>query len=127
AKIQDKLSVNVGAKVASPTSASSLQLSLENDKLKDALATYVKALEPAGLEGSDIVGYAFAINGKINSADTYPSNGLFRKMWQKLLSATATEAIGERSSAVAPPPSLESVTAFLAAAEQGAANERPLT
>jgi hypothetical protein len=127
AKIQDKLSVNVGAKVASPTSASSLQLSLENEKLKDALATYVKALEPAGLEGSDIVGYAFAINGKLNSADAYPSNGLFRKMWHKLLSATATEAIGERSPTAAPPPSVESVMAFLAAAEQGAANERSLT
>ena len=127
AKIQDKLSVNVGARVASPTSASSLQLSLENEKLKDALAAYIKALEPAGLEGSDIVGYAFAVNGKINSADTYPSNGLFHKMWHKLLSATATEAIGEKSSAAVPPPSVDSVTAFLAAAEQGAASEKPLT
>jgi hypothetical protein len=126
-KIQDKLSVNVGARVASPTSMSSLQLSLENEKLKVALAAYVKALEPSGLEDSDIVGYAFAINGKINSADTYPSNGLFRKMWHKLLSATATEAIGEKSSAVVPPPAIEAVTAFIAAAEQGAASEKPLT
>ena len=27
----------------------------------------------------------FAVNGKLNSAEIYPSNGLFRKMWPKLL------------------------------------------
>jgi hypothetical protein len=127
AKIQDKLSTNVGAKVASPTSQSSLQLSLENETLKDAIAAYIKALEPAGLEGSDIVGYVFAINGKINSADTYPSNGLFRKMWHKLLSATATEAVGDKTATSEPTPTIEAVAAFLSAAEQGSASEKSLT
>ena len=127
AKIQDKLSAGVGAPVASPVSQSSLQLALENEKLKDSQAAYVKVLEPAGLEGTDIVGYVFAINGKLNSADTYPSNGLFRKMWHKLLNANATEAIGEKNDTSDQPPSIEAVTAFLGAAEQGQSSERSLT
>ena len=36
----------------------------------------------------DIVGFAFAINGRINSAEIYPSNGLFAKMWPKLLKSS---------------------------------------
>ena len=49
----------------------------------------------------------------MNSADIYPSNGLFRKMWPRLLRASATEAIGESQSAAVPPPSLAAVSAFL--------------
>ena len=56
-----------------------------------------KALEQAGEKDDDVVGYVFAVNGKLNSADVYPSNGLFRKMWPKLLQASVTEAIGEKN------------------------------
>src|SRR5262249_43466779 len=57
AKIQDKLSRAIAAPVAMPESRSSLQLSLENEKLKDARDLYVKALQPAGEAGDDVVGY----------------------------------------------------------------------
>lgn len=40
-------------------------------------------------------GYAFAINGEINTADTYGSGILFRKLWSKLLDAAVLEAISE--------------------------------
>ena len=90
-EIQSKLASNLGAPVAAPTSRSSLQLALENGGLERAQADYVKALQPLGEKDSDIVGYIFAVNGKINSADIYPSNGLFRKMWPKLLRASATK------------------------------------
>ena len=116
---QDKLSRNVGAPVAAAESRSSLQLALENAKLKAAQAEYVAALRGAGEGGTDVVGYVFAVNGRVNSADVYKSNGLFRKMWPKLVDAAATEAIGERQAVVAPPPPVETVTAFLAAAEAG--------
>ncbi len=56
-------------------------------------AAYVAALKAAGEAGDDIVGYVFAVNGKLNSAEIYELNGLFRKMWPKLLDASATEAI----------------------------------
>jgi hypothetical protein len=126
AKIQDKLARSLDTSVAMPESRSSLQLSLENEKLKQAQAAYVKALQPAGETDGDIVGYVFAVNGKLNSADLYPSNGLFRKMWPKLIAANATEAIGDKDGAAAPLPSTGDVLAFLAAAEAGKASEKPL-
>src|SRR4029077_7211080 len=125
-KAQEVLSKNVGAPVAAPQSQSSLQLAYENEKLQTARAAYLNALKPAGEKDSDIVGYVFAINGKINSADIYPSNGLFRKMWTKSIAATATEAIGEKSADVPTPPALAAVQAFLAAAEKGKSSEKKL-
>jgi ARG and Rhodanese-Phosphatase-superfamily-associated Protein domain len=87
---------------------------------------YLAALQPVGEKDDDVIGYVFAINGKLNSAEIYPSNGLFRKMWAKLLNANATEAIGEKVDDAAPPPSIDSVTAFLAASERGERSEKEL-
>ena len=108
-------------------STSSLQLSLENEKLLEARSGYVKALAAAGEQDGDIVGYVFAVNGKLNSADVYPSNGLFRKMWPKLLDASATEAIGEKDGARQPAPGTDDVLAFLAAADQAKATVSDVT
>lgn len=123
-KTQDSLSRSVGAPVAEPASPSSLQLSLENEKLKQAQTAYVAALQGAGETGDDIVGYVFAINGKINSGDVYASNALFRKMWRKLLAANVTEAISVKDAAGASPPSVKDVEAFLATASTGVKAER---
>ena len=126
AETQSRLSANVGAPVAAPQSRTSLQLSLENEKLGEARAAYVKALAASGEKADDIVGFAFAVNGKVNSADVYPSNGLFRKMWQKLLMASATEAIGEKDGISGTPPAKETVLAFLDAAAAGKANAQTI-
>src|SRR5204863_4455174 len=126
-KVQDGLSSNLGTTVNAPASQSSLQLALENERLKDAQAAYIKALQGAGEKEDDIVGYVFAVNGRLNSAEIYPSNGLFRKMWPKLLAANATEAIGETGMAAEPAlPSTEQVLAFLDHAEHGKAQEKAL-
>lgn len=130
AQVQKQLSANLGAPVAAAQSASSLQLSLENDKLKSTRASYVAGLKDKPTD-SDIVGYVMAVNGKINSADQYPSNALFNKMWPKMLAAGATEAIGEamkRSAAspVAAPP-VADVEAFLSNALSAKADEMPLS
>lgn len=127
AKTQNKLSSGIDADVASSESATSLQLTLENDKLKELRSTYVEALQEAGKRGDDIIGYAFAVNGKLNSADVYASNALFRKMWSKQLQAAATEAIGERGADIGAPPSPEAVTAFLDEAKSGKAQEKVLS
>jgi hypothetical protein len=126
-KVQDALSAKVGATVNAPQSATSLQLALENEKLKDAQNAYLKALQTAGEKGDDVIGYIFAINGKLNSADIYPSNGLFRKMWPKLLKASVTEAIGDRDAAAEPLPTTEAVSTFLDEAQRAQANEKTLT
>jgi hypothetical protein len=125
-KTQNDLSRSVGAPVAAAASPSSLQLSLENDKLKEAQAAYTAALQGAGEADADIVGYVFAVNGKIDSGDVYASNGLFRKMWSKLLAANVTQAIGAKDTngAGAVPPSIKDVEAFLAKASTGTKAER---
>jgi hypothetical protein len=92
---QARLAKNVGGSVASGTSASSLQLSLENNKVVATVEQYVRRLKPIIDGQSDVIGFAFAINGKINSADIYVSNQLFRKLWPKMIKATATEAVSE--------------------------------
>ena len=126
---QRKLSQGLGAAVASPQSTSSLQLSLENEKLKEARTAYIKALQPGGEKDADVVGYVVAINGKMSAANIYPSNALFRKMWEKQLAAVVTEAIGEKpgaAPAATPPPPAPAVKDFLAEAEKGKSYERPL-
>lgn len=113
-EIQNKLENNLGAPVAAARSQTSLQLALENGGLERAQTDYVKALQPIGEKDDDIVGYVFAVNGKINSADIYPSNGLFRKMWPKLLRASATEALTERNVTAQPVPPVAAAQGFLA-------------
>jgi hypothetical protein len=127
ASTQKKLAAGVGAPVASPQSGSSLQLSLENAKLKEARDAYLTSLQPEGAKDADIVGYVVAINGQMRAANVYPSNALFRKMWDKQLAAAVTEAIGDKQAkpaAVAPAP--PAVTEFLANAEKGKSYERVL-
>jgi hypothetical protein len=126
---QKKLSQGLNAPVASPQSASSLQLALENEKLKEARTAYITALQPAGETGTDIVGYVVAINGKMSAANLYPSNALFRKMWSKQLAAVVTEAIGENPASApaavpSPAPASAAATEFLAEAEKGKTYER---
>ena len=128
AKTQDKLRGNLGADVAAPQSATSLQLSLENERLKKARADYIAALKGAGEADGEIIGYVVAINGQMASANVYPSNALFRKMWEKQLAASVTEAIGEKSKdgkAVDAPPATIA-EAFLQVMEKGTAQERPI-
>jgi hypothetical protein len=117
AAIQTELSSNVGAPVASPRSSSSLQLALENRRLNALQRDFVDNLQKSGEEDSDIIGYAVAINGRLNSAEIYPSNGLFRKMWPALLRASATEAIKDRNGESRPLPTTADVTSFLGDAQ----------
>ncbi len=122
---QEKLSQNVGGSVAAADSQTSLQLSLENGKVAATSDEYVRKLSKV-IEGkTDVIGYAFAINGEINSADIYVSNALFKKLWLKMLKATATEAVAEANGNTrATPVKADSVGAFLKEAEKAKAEER---
>lgn len=90
---QEKLSSNVGGSVNAAASETSLQLSLEDKKVKANIDKYISSLDKIIDGKSDVIGYAFAVNGKINSADVYVSNSLFKKLWLKMLKAAATEAV----------------------------------
>jgi len=119
ASINRALSANLSSDSGPMPAPGSLQTALEDDKLKEAQGSYIKLLRPAGESDPDIIGYVFAVNGKLNGGDVYSSNALFRKMWPKLLAASITEAIANRDSAAATAPSIETVKAFVTAAERG--------
>jgi hypothetical protein len=124
--VQGLLGEKLAAPVASEQSRTSLQLTLENERLKAAQQGFIAALEPKGLDGDDVVGVVVAVNGKIASADIYPSNGLFRKMWPKLIRAAATDAFAHRSDAAPAAPSVAHAETFLADAQKGEVSERAL-
>jgi hypothetical protein len=125
---QRKLSENVGEEVTSTVSASSLQLAVENLKVQETSGNYIKALAGIVNGQSDVIGYVFAINGEVNSADVYGSSALFKKLWPKLLKANAVEAIAE----LHPDKKAESATAenaktFLLESEDGKMSEKDVT
>jgi hypothetical protein len=126
-RIQEKLSNNLRVDVAEPKSPTSLGLTLDNEKLQRMQTAYVTALQPHGEREDDVVGYVFAINGRVNSASAYASNGLFRKMWPKLLRASAVEAISAGVQTAAKAPATEEINHFLKSAETGKVSERNLT
>lgn len=95
AKRQSQLSENAGVNVADAQSASSLELSLENKEVGKKTDAYVKKLAPIAAGKDDVVGYAFAINGKINSVDLYANHELFMKLWPKLIKSSAVEALAD--------------------------------
>ncbi len=124
---QDKLSANVGTKVNSTVSESSLQLAVENEKVRASADSYTRALENIINSSNDVIGYVFAINGKVNSADVYGSNALFKKLWPKLLKANAIEAIAELQKEAFKPASKENVKTFLTESEKAKASEKDVS
>jgi hypothetical protein len=127
---QDKLSAKLGKSVRAQRSATSLQLSLEDQRIDQRVERYIRELSPiiSGADGTSVIGYAFAINGKVNSADLYGLRSLFRKLWPKLLKASAVEAVAEfeegKNFAPATP---DDVIAYLNDAAQHTPVERHVT
>jgi hypothetical protein len=76
-------------------SSSSLQLTLENKNLDKIKKDYLDEFEPLLNGKTDVIGFAYAINGELNSAEVYNNKNLFRALWPKLLDAAVTEAVAE--------------------------------
>jgi len=125
---QDKLSANTGGSVKAPASPTSFQLALENKNVQTSADSYVKALSGIIDNKNDCIGYVFAINGKINSADIYASNALFRKLWPKLLQASAIEAVAElRRGEKFDAPKATEVEGFLDSGTKGVEEEKAVS
>jgi len=126
AEAQKKLTANTGVDVTANASGSSLQLALENSKVTATTEEYVAKLTALTRGKTDVIGYAFAINGEINSADIYVSNHLFNKLWPKMLKAAAVEAVSESTVAAAnaPAPKPAAIQGFLNDAEKGEVKQR---
>jgi len=130
-KTQEKLGRAANTNVQADASASSLELTLENKQVEESTAAYVNALSKvaSAKDSGDILGYVFAINGKINSADVYPTNGLFQKLWPRLLKASAMEAFAETSAQQQKDPEVtaDMIKTFLTNADQASASEKEVT
>ena len=125
---QDKLSANVGSRVNSAESESSLQLAVENRKVQETADGYVKELSRIVYTKANVIGYAFAINGNLNSADVYASTALFKKLWPKLLKASAIEAMAElRKDEKYQPASSDQVRTFFADSEMARPKEKAVS
>jgi hypothetical protein len=116
------------ASVTDRASPSSLQLTLENKLVKDTANDYVKDLSSIINGKRDVIGFVFAINGQINSADVYSSNALFAKLWPKMLEASAIEAIAElKAEEKFQPVDSGAVKAFLRESQTGKAEAKRVT
>ncbi|MGD0089470.1 MAG: DUF6569 family protein [Planctomycetota bacterium] len=125
AESQTKLSSALGAEVVDEASVTSLQLTLEHTKVQESIEAHVKALSGIADQKPDVIGYAFAINGRFNSADAYSSHALFKKLWPKLLSASATEAVSElQPDEKFEQPKTEDVLAAMQGAQQSGKTEQ---
>ena len=126
--VQKKLTENTTVEVRSGLSESSLELSVENAKVKETTAAYINTLSGILRNKNDVIGYVFAINGKVNSADVYASRALFAKLWPKLIKANAVEALAElQKDLEVKPVSDEAVKTFLAESEKPAASTKDVT
>jgi hypothetical protein len=96
AKTQEKLAAALGVAVVEPSSPTSLQLTLENERVAKAVTESIAALSRLTEEHPDAIGYLYAVNGAISGGDIYASAALFKKQWPRLLEASATEAVAER-------------------------------
>jgi hypothetical protein len=108
-------------------SASSLQLTLENKDLESVKKQYMDKLNPILNGQTDVIGFAYTINGDINSAEVYNNKTLFRALWPKLLDAAVTEAITEdRPDLHFQATGGEEVKAFFETALSGTVKEREI-
>lgn len=96
--VQEKLSSSLNKSVKAVISESSLQLTLEDKDVEKNTKDYISKIFGMIKDKTNIIGFAFAVNGEFSCADIYGSNSLFNKLQGKLLEAYATEALSEYSS-----------------------------
>jgi hypothetical protein len=129
---QEKLATNVVTVTAGPStvlnSTASYELSVEDSNVKEATAKYINTLAGIVRSKPDVIGYVFAINGEVNSADIYTSRALFIKLWPKLLKSSAVEAIAELKKDIElKPVTDETIRGFLAESEKATAETKQVT
>lgn len=95
AMTQRKLGRSVGSPVESAESQSSIELTLDNEKVQKRKAEYLTTLSSLASKDADAIGAVVIVNGEIASADVYCSHDLFVKLWPKLIEASAVEAIAD--------------------------------
>jgi ARG/rhodanese/phosphatase superfamily protein len=84
-------------------SPTSYQLSVEDADLENRKRDYRQKLSRLPESASDVVGYAFYVNGERNTVDIYAATRLFHQLWEKLLDVAILEAISTPKGKVVAP------------------------
>lgn len=128
ATAQEKLTDSVAGYARPQVSESSLELTLEHGKVQEAATKYADKFASIVEKSNDVIGFVFAINNELNSAEVYSSNALFKRFWPRLLKAAAVEAVAERTTKVTREPvSIASIGEFLIDSEKGSETLREVT
>ncbi|MDF1561891.1 MAG: hypothetical protein P1V51_02535 [Deltaproteobacteria bacterium] len=111
---KQKLSENLAVQVDDARSASSYELALDHEAIKEVQGAYREELSGLPAKVEDAVGLVWAVNGELVGAEVYGSRKLFLKLWPKLLDVAVIEAVAERDAkAKAPAPTPAQVARFL--------------
>ncbi|MBN4071057.1 hypothetical protein JYT72_00975 [Crocinitomix catalasitica] len=96
---QSKLSANMSyyyntdVNVTDNESASSLELTLDNEELAEMKTDYLDKFK--SLIKENTIGFAYAINGELYNVNIYNNKQLFVDLYDKLLTAAIVEAIAD--------------------------------
>jgi hypothetical protein len=128
AKAQAELSSSLRTDVRAPASPTSFAMTLDAPAVQRSIDGFLQDLAGIINGKNDAIGYAFAIDGKLNSADMYASHDLFAKLWMKLLRASSVEAVtGYQAGRKFDPVTATAVKTALGDAESGKASATNLT
>ena len=102
-KYQDKANMELkkvaadsnSVEVRSDASASSLELTLDNEHINRSKQAYKEQLQSLLKNTPNAIGFAYSINGKLYGADLFNNHKLFADMADKLLESAIAEAISE--------------------------------
>lgn len=95
AETQKKLEKTLNKNVMNQTSPSSYQLSLEDKAVVEKLSKYEKELSGIIKDQEDVIGIVFAVNGRVEGAETFACNTLCQKQWAKMLKSCAVDAMAD--------------------------------
>lgn|GEM_PF-5928656 len=87
----------MGEKVSSVASPSSYMLYMEHPKLHEESTRLQKEILPL-LDGrNDVVGVAFAVNGRFEGSHVYLNPSLMKQLWPKLSRGCVIEALSRKN------------------------------
>jgi hypothetical protein len=92
---QARLSTAMNFSAQAAPSPTSFAMTMEIPAVQRSIDGYIQELAGAPNHQDDVIGYAFAIDGKLNSVDIYGSHALFAGVWMKLLRSSAVEAMSQ--------------------------------
>ena len=95
AALQSNMSTALRTDVRAAAAPTSMAMTMQAPVVQKSIDGYLSDLKSVVNGKNDVIGYAFAINGKVNSAEIYSSHDLFARLWPKLLRASAVEAVSE--------------------------------